>query len=51
LRPLDQERALKEETKWQIINLGLPLAILAIFGLIYIWRRKRRFSKKANKLS
>ena len=49
LRPLDQERALKEETKWQIINLGLPLVLLTIFGLLYSWRRKKRFSKKAGK--
>lgn len=47
LRPLDQERAFNEETKWQIINLGLPLLLITIFGVIYIWLRKRRFSKKA----
>jgi ABC-2 type transport system permease protein len=46
LRPLDQERALNEETKWQLINLGLPLILLTIFGLIYSWQRKRRFGKK-----
>ena len=46
LRPLDQERAFKEETKWQIINLGLPLTVLAIFALIYTWLRRKRFSAK-----
>jgi gliding-associated putative ABC transporter substrate-binding component GldG len=45
LRPLDQERAFKEETKWQMINLGVPLVVLIIFGVIYSWRRNKRFSK------
>jgi ABC-2 type transport system permease protein len=46
LRPLDQERAFKEETKWQLINLALPLIVLSVFGVIYSWRRRKRFSKK-----
>jgi ABC-2 type transport system permease protein len=45
LRPLDQERAFAEETKWQIINLGIPLILISIFGFGYIYFRKRRFSK------
>jgi ABC-type uncharacterized transport system involved in gliding motility auxiliary subunit len=45
LRPLDQERAFAEETKWQIINLGIPLILISIFGFGYIYLRKRRFSK------
>jgi len=45
LRPLDQERAFKEETKWQLINTVLPLTILAIFGLVYTFVRRRRFGK------
>jgi gliding-associated putative ABC transporter substrate-binding component GldG len=46
LRPLDQERAFAEETKWQIINIGLPLLIITLTGIIYTWLRKRRFSKQ-----
>lgn len=46
LRPLDQERAFKEETKWQLINLALPLIVLSVFGVIYSWRRRKRFSQK-----
>lgn len=42
LRPLDQERAFQEETKWQIINMVLPLLVLGLFGFAYTaWRRKR----------
>ncbi len=44
LRPLDQERAFKEETKWQLINLVLPLLVLAIFGFGYVFLRKKRFA-------
>jgi ABC-2 type transport system permease protein len=45
LRPLDQERAFQEETKWQIINLGLPLLLLGIFGFTYAWLRRRRYGR------
>lgn len=47
LRPLDQERAMKEETKWQLINLVLPLVLLGIFGWLYFFIRRRRFGKQA----
>lgn len=43
LRPLDQERAFREETKWRLINLGLPLVILILFGFVYIFIRRKRF--------
>ncbi len=46
LRPLDQERAFNEETKWQLINLGIPLILIAVFGFIYSWQRNRRYGKK-----
>ena len=44
LRPLDQERAMKEEVKWQLINLVMPLFILLLVGLLYNYIRKRRFA-------
>lgn len=45
LRPLDQERAFNEETKWQIINLGLPLLFVILFAVIYMYLRRRRFAQ------
>jgi gliding-associated putative ABC transporter substrate-binding component GldG len=45
LRPLDQERAFAEETKWQVINIVLPLLVLGIFGFLYVFARKNRFGK------
>ena len=42
LRPLDQERGFTEESFWQFINLGLPLLVTIVSGILYtIWRRKR----------
>lgn len=43
LRPLDQERAFDNELKWQLINLVMPIAVLAFFGFLYTFLRRRRF--------
>jgi ABC-2 type transport system permease protein len=43
IRPLDQERAFKEELMWQFLNLGLPLIIIAIFGGFYSYWRKKQY--------
>ncbi|MCP4439174.1 MAG: gliding motility-associated ABC transporter substrate-binding protein GldG [Aureispira sp.] len=43
LRPLDQDRAYREETKWRMINLVLPLVILGLFGFVYTFVRRKRF--------
>jgi ABC-2 type transport system permease protein len=45
LRPMDQERAFREETKWQVINLVVPIVILSLFGFLYTTIRKNRFGK------
>lgn len=45
LRPLDQKRAFDQESLWQFINLGLPLIILGLFGLLYYYLRRRRYTK------
>jgi len=44
LRMLDTVRAEAEKTKWQAINLVLPLVFLLVFGLVFNWVRKRRFA-------
>ena len=43
LRLLDRDRARKERTMWQAINLGVPLGLLLIFASAYIFFRKRRY--------
>lgn len=43
LRLLDEVRASSEQTKWQLINLVLPLLFLGVFGIVFNGIRKRRF--------
>ncbi|MEX1240803.1 MAG: gliding motility-associated ABC transporter substrate-binding protein GldG [Cyclobacteriaceae bacterium] len=44
IRPLDRERIAAEKLKWQVTNLGLPLAILVVFGMVRSHWRKRKFA-------
>jgi len=44
LRLLDKVRAKNEKTGWQIFNLGLPLLCLGIFGILFRFTRKKRFT-------
>jgi ABC-2 type transport system permease protein len=44
LRLLDTVKAQKEETFWQLLNIVVPLVLLAIFGLIFRFVRRRRFT-------
>ncbi|MGB0896736.1 MAG: gliding motility-associated ABC transporter substrate-binding protein GldG [Flavobacteriaceae bacterium] len=41
---LDVERIAKEKTKWQLINIVIPFITLLLFGLIYTYIRKRKYS-------
>ncbi len=43
LQFLDKEKAYAEKSKWQLINVLLPLAILTIFGVLYQFLRRRRY--------
>lgn len=47
LRPLDQERAYAEETKWQLINMVLPILVMGVFGFLYAFIRRRRFASNS----
>jgi ABC-2 type transport system permease protein len=44
LRPLDRERIVSEKTKWQVINLVMPLVLLVTYGIVRNWMRKRRYA-------
>ncbi|UTA67960.1 gliding motility-associated ABC transporter substrate-binding protein GldG [Emticicia sp. 21SJ11W-3] len=44
LRPLDKLRTRDERTQWQVINIGLPLGVLALFGVLLFVLRKRKFA-------
>ena len=45
LRLLDTVKAKAEETKWQMINIVLPILFLLLFGLLYNWMRRRRYAR------
>lgn len=46
LRLLDGVRAREERLKWQWINIGGPIGLIIILGVLYQYFRKRRFAKK-----
>jgi ABC-2 type transport system permease protein len=45
LRLLDTLRAKREQTKWQVVNIVLPLIFLAFFGFIFYTLRKRKYAR------
>jgi len=42
---LDKEKVYENYSSAQIISVGIPLLILAIFGLLFTFLRKRKYSK------
>ncbi|MGI4872603.1 MAG: gliding motility-associated ABC transporter substrate-binding protein GldG [Janthinobacterium lividum] len=45
LRPLDKLQLSEGRRPWQLLNLGAPLALLALFGAARAWWRKRRYAR------
>ncbi len=44
LQFLDKEKAFKERVFWQAINVVLPLVVLGLFGFLFVYFRKRKYS-------
>ena len=44
LRPLDKVKLAEERRRWQLLNIGVPLALLGVFGAVRAWRSKRRYA-------
>jgi ABC-2 type transport system permease protein len=44
LRLLDRQKIQKEKLFWQTLNLGLPLLLIIIAGLIYNFIRKKKYT-------
>ncbi|MGC1472947.1 MAG: gliding motility-associated ABC transporter substrate-binding protein GldG [Psychroserpens sp.] len=42
---LDSEKIEDEKLKWQLVNIGLPLLILALFGIVFNYFRRKRNTK------
>jgi ABC-2 type transport system permease protein len=45
LRLLDTVKAEAEKTKWQTLNIVLPLVFLGLFGVVFNWIRRRRYGR------
>ena len=46
LRLLDYNRLKEEESYWKILNTVVPIIAILLFGLIYTWWRRRKYSSK-----
>lgn len=46
LRLLNTVQAKEQGGLWRVVNVGLPLVLLGIFGFIFNWRRKRKYARK-----
>lgn len=44
IRPLDKEKIRTERTKWQVINLVVPVTILILYGIVRSLIRKRKYA-------
>ncbi|WP_165733592.1 gliding motility-associated ABC transporter substrate-binding protein GldG [Polaribacter sp. 20A6] len=45
IRTLDKQKAFKERTFWQFLNVILPLILLFAFGFVFNYLRKRKYSR------
>ena len=45
IRPLDKVKLKESRSKWQIINLLLPIVLVILFGLFHFWLRKRKYAR------
>lgn len=41
---LDSKKVIDEKFKWQFVNTALPLLIVAGFGFVFMWLRKRKYA-------
>ncbi|UCD62394.1 MAG: gliding motility-associated ABC transporter substrate-binding protein GldG [Flavobacteriaceae bacterium] len=41
---LDQEKIANQKTKWQLINVGIPVVLVLFFGFTFNYFRKKKFS-------
>ncbi|HEX6914564.1 MAG TPA: gliding motility-associated ABC transporter substrate-binding protein GldG [Chitinophagaceae bacterium] len=44
LRLLDKAKVESDRNKWQAINIGLPVVIVLLAGLLLQWQRKRKYA-------
>ncbi len=44
LRLIDKTAATRDRSSWQLLNIGLPLLLLGVFGWAFNWRRRRKYA-------
>ncbi len=44
LRLLDPKKIETQKTIWQIVNIVLPVSLIIFLGIIYQWRRRKKYS-------
>ncbi len=49
IRLLDRKKAEAERSKWQIINVAIPIGLVLLFGFINAYFRKKRFGSVSSK--
>lgn len=42
---LDPQKTVEQRGKWQVVNLLLPLGLLALFGIVFTIYRKRKYTR------
>lgn len=45
LRQMDGERVTKERNLWQVLNVGLPVLLIVVFGLAQLLLRRKKYAK------
>ena len=46
LRLLDKKKLEENKSTWQLLNIGLPIIVILLFGLIYQLIRNRKFQHR-----
>ena len=41
---LNQQKIASQKTKWQLINIALPLVLLSVFGFVFNYLRKKKYA-------
>jgi ABC-2 type transport system permease protein len=45
IRPLDKNLVAEEKTKWQVINLLVPVFLLIAYGIARAYWRRQKYSR------
>ncbi len=45
IRPLNEVKVSEERLFWQVLNMGLPIVLIIIYGMVRYYWRKRRFTR------